>query len=133
MRMKRQNKAGIIATRKDVKGELQILIISSRKLPGSWVFPVGTVEKGESLKEAAKRECEEESGYIVDVGKRVGSVEIMDSSTVNKFTFFLGKVVDRNNEYEKDRKVLWVNISDSYEMISDPFLPILIKFKEIIK
>ncbi len=129
--MKRQNKAGIIATRKDVKGELQILIISSRKLPGSWVFPVGTVEEGESLKEAAKRECEEESGYIVDVGKRVGSVEIMDSSRVNKFTFFLGKVVDRNNEYEKDRKVMWVNLSNCHEMLSEPFLPILKNFKTI--
>lgn len=39
--------------------------------PGMWEFPGGSVEKGESLLEATKREVEEETGVTVRVGEEL--------------------------------------------------------------
>ena len=41
---------------------------------GTWCFPKGHVEAGESLQAAATREIKEECGLDVEVGRRVGEV-----------------------------------------------------------
>ena len=58
-------KAAVVATRPSA-AEPEVLLITSRH---SWIFPVGTVEPGESLERAAARECAEESGYTVEIGR----------------------------------------------------------------
>ena len=42
--------------------ERKVVLIKSKKHFGKWVLPAGHVELGESLKKAAKREFEEETG-----------------------------------------------------------------------
>lgn len=44
----------------------QVLTLRSR-LHGSWGFPGGAVQRGESIYEAVARECQEELGLEVDV------------------------------------------------------------------
>jgi len=51
-------------------GDNLVLIKRTRKgRDPYWVFPGGLVEKGESMKEALRRECQEELGINVKVGE----------------------------------------------------------------
>ncbi len=49
----RKRKAGVLLYRSNTDGEIEVLLISARKFPGSWVFPGGTLEPGEMPAEAA--------------------------------------------------------------------------------
>ena len=62
-----RQKAGVVAYRYKNENEVEILLITARSSPSTWIFPVGTVKSGESLQETAARECLEESGYVVDL------------------------------------------------------------------
>lgn len=48
-------------------------LVLKRKSPAVWEFPGGAIEWGESPQQAARRECEEECGLKVDVGKVLGT------------------------------------------------------------
>ncbi len=54
--------AGIVTNDKD-----EILMVKAHN--ANWVFPGGQVEVGENLIDAVKREIEEESGILVEVGE----------------------------------------------------------------
>lgn len=58
----------------------RILLGRRKKEPnrGKWVLPGGKVEPFEPLREAAKREIEEETGLLVEVGAQIGVEEIID-------------------------------------------------------
>ena len=48
------------------------VLAARRVAPAGWEFPGGKVEPGESEREALVRECREELGVAVAVGRRVG-------------------------------------------------------------
>lgn len=122
------SKAGVVVYRKKKNGEIEVLLISARKHKGSWVFPVGTVEDHETLRVTAERECEEESGYIVEVEDEVGMVKIPSETTVGYYTFYKATVLQETDNYEKDRKRKWVGLDDLVENIADVFLPVAKSF-----
>lgn len=47
-------------------GDAGFLMVHNRKR-GGWEMPGGSIEPGETPEEAASRECEEESGYAIEV------------------------------------------------------------------
>jgi 8-oxo-dGTP diphosphatase len=48
-------------------------LVLKRKKPPVWEFPGGAIEWGEMPEEAVRRECEEECGLSVEVGKVLGT------------------------------------------------------------
>lgn len=48
--------------------------------PGAWCFPGGQVEDGETVEQAAVRECEEELGFCPDGDRRVWTRRISDNA-----------------------------------------------------
>lgn len=120
MKEKIKYKAGIVPYRKN-NGRYELLIISSRKYAGQWVFPVGTVEDGESFEEAAVRECLEESGHHVELGKKIDSFIIKTDEDFLKFVFFLGLVIGEDKIYEEDRERHWIKSEDVVEIVAVPF------------
>lgn len=117
-------KAGVVVHRFIEGAEPEILLISSRKHAGSWVFPVGTVEEGESLQTAAERECAEESGYCVAVGEKLSPFEASDAKRPVVFTFFLATVVGETMSWETDRQRHWIPASSVAQMLPPVFRPL---------
>ncbi len=103
-----------------------MLLITSRKHPQSWIFPVGTVEAGESLEQAAARECAEESGYTVEVGPLLAELELPDEAdrTVRRFIFFAANITGEYATYEIDRQRRWVPLSEVGESVAAVFRPV---------
>jgi diadenosine hexaphosphate hydrolase (ATP-forming) len=64
--------AGGIAFRGDGLG-LSILLVTSKKQPGFWIFPKGHVEPGETTAIAGVRETQEEAGVTGELLGPVGA------------------------------------------------------------
>ena len=116
-------KAGVVPYRETENG-IEVLMVSAKKHPGRWIFPVGTVEPGETLQKAAARECEEESGYRVEPGDRIGSVIMDKENGKREFVFFAGKITGTTNDWEKDRDREFVPLHQVGHKIARVFLPI---------
>jgi len=130
MTEKISRKAGVVAYRYDKEGNIEVLLISSRKYPGTWVFPVGGIDQGETPEEAAKRECAEESGYIVEIGKELKTLSMDDQGKTARYTFFSAKVVEDTADYEKDRTRKWVTPSELESTLTEVFRPVAWEFFE---
>ncbi|NOZ92205.1 NUDIX domain-containing protein [bacterium 3DAC] len=87
--------AGGIVFRKD-GSTWQVLMVKNRR--GSWTFPKGRVEDGETLEQTAIREVEEETGIKAKIVRYAGSVSYVyhkdDGMTVDKKVhFFIMKYI----------------------------------------
>ena len=123
--MKKMNvpieKAGVVAYRPARNGEPHVLLVSARKIKNQWIFPVGSLEKGESLEAAAGRECLEESGYRVATGEKLPHVEVSKDGRTVRFTFFLATVIGQTGQWETDRQRRWVPASQVVDALPDVF------------
>lgn len=117
-------KAGVVTYRPTDLGQVELLLITARTNRDSWIFPMGTVEPGESLREAAARECYEESGYTVAIESYLGVVELDKEESVHRLTFFTAAVVGEVADWETDRQRKWVLLEEVPALIAPPFRPI---------
>ncbi len=62
--------AGVIATRED--GKIALVLRGENPGKGLWGFPTGFMEINETVEQAALRECLEETGLHVELGKLMG-------------------------------------------------------------
>ena len=53
--------------------DLSILLVTSKKQQGFWIFPKGHVERGETAAQAGVRETEEEAGVTGDLLGPIGA------------------------------------------------------------
>ncbi len=60
---------GVSGVIRDASGRL---LLQERTDNGHWGLPGGAVEYGESVTDALRREVEEETGLVVDVGRLIG-------------------------------------------------------------
>ncbi len=117
-------KAGVVVRMRGEDGEDKILLVSARRHAGSWVFPAGTVEEGELPRQAAARECKEESGYLVEPGDKLGEVKVSERDWTKNFVFFSATVVGETENWEKDRLRKWVRVSVLEREVAEVFAPI---------
>ena len=107
--------AGGIVVREGADGEEVLLV--HRRVHQDWSLPKGKLDPGESLKRAARREVEEETGYRCDVGSRVGFVRYADARGREKaVVYWLMQVVDGSFEPnpEVDR-IEWMSLAAARE------------------
>ncbi len=131
--MPREKSAGIILFY--IEPDKQIKYLLLKHIPDSWDFPKGLVEDGENLEEAAKRECQEETGikienlvpgfketirfffrvkfpYQVERGFKMGQ-------TVLKFvTYFLGQSATRDVKISFEHEGYeWLAFEDAFQKL----------------
>ncbi len=117
-------KAGVVAYRSGSSGEREILLVTARRDHQSWIFPVGTIDPGETAAEAAARECAEESGYAVTVLSLLTTLELSEGPNTNHFAFFLATTTGETRSYEIDRDRRWIPLSEIMGTIAVPFHPV---------
>ena len=117
-------KAGVVAYRQEPDGTYAILIITARRQRDAWIFPVGTVDPGETLEQAAARECMEESGYTVRTGPLLKALDLASKNGRRRFSFFTAQVMGEVDEYETDRRRRWVPLAQLVETVSEAFAPV---------
>ncbi|GAB4266012.1 MAG: hypothetical protein Kow0080_06820 [Candidatus Promineifilaceae bacterium] len=117
----KKDKAGVVPCRINKKGQVELLLITARVNPNTWIFPVGTVDPGESKREAAARECAEESGYKVVTGPKITKLDIPRNGRTDHFTFYLAQVTGKAQSYEKDRKRKWVSPEEALNRVTPVF------------
>ena len=137
--MSTSRKAGVVVWRRTStengtrENTLDILLITARRHPDSWIFPVGTVDPGETLEQAAARECAEESGYTVDIGSLVTEITLpkednqapaSEIAQSQHFTFFAAQVTGELPLYETDRQRRWVPLRQLLGCIAPVFTPV---------
>lgn len=122
-------KAGVVPYRLSEAGEPEVLLVTARTASRQWIFPVGDVDPGETLPQAAARECHEESGYTINIGpkeslKKIGTIEMENEGTISLMTFFLARVTGQVDEYETDRDRKWVHYSHLSNNVAGDFMSI---------
>ncbi len=117
-------KAGVVAYRQEPDGTYAILIITARRQRDAWIFPVGTVDPGETLEQAAARECMEESGYTVRTGPLLKALDLAHKNGPRRFSFFAAQVTGEVDEYETDRRRRWVPLAQLVDTVSEAFAPV---------
>jgi len=93
----------------------------ARNFRNEWGFPKGHIEENETAKQAAVRECLEETGISVEIidseEKRIEYP--MKNGTAKIVVYFIAKYV--RGEFKENREVQeieWLSFDDAYARIS---------------
>lgn len=100
------------------------VVLAGRISEGTWVFPKGTPDAGESIEETALREVREETGLDVSIVAPIGVIDYwfaVPGERVHKFVhFFLmradgGELSRHDQEYDDVR---WAPVLEARGMLS---------------
>ncbi len=85
-----------------------------------WSFPKGHVEKGETIEETAIREVREETGYDVEILKRLTDVTYTNKGTGDpiRVAMFKMKPVKDTGTKESDTQTKWFPIEEAKEFLA---------------
>jgi len=93
-------------------GDITVLLVSSKKEPGNWIFPKGHVERGETAPEAALRETEEEAGVAGTLLGPAGALEFDWRGTRYRVEYFLIRATSETPKTDGRTKV-WLPFDDA--------------------
>jgi len=102
----------------------EILLVKRRDVP-IWVLPGGGIEFGETSEQAVIREVLEETGYNVEITRKVGEYTFSGDTKVN-YTLECS-IQSGNRTLSAESKVIeYFNLNNLPEIIS-PYIPTYIK------
>ncbi|MEM0457003.1 MAG: NUDIX hydrolase [Nitrososphaerota archaeon] len=117
-----------------------ILLVKRKNEPGKgrWSIPGGSVELGESLKDAVVREVYEETGLLVEVSELLDIIEVIRRDNAGNIIFhyvildYLAKPISGTLRAASDASdVIWVSVDEAMNMeITDSLRAMLRKLKE---
>lgn len=107
--------AGAIAFRDGSKR--RFLLVTARRSPGTWIFPKGHVERGESVIDAALRELEEEAGVE---GEAIGEVGVLRfrAGTEEVEVHYVLVAAANDGESREGRRVKWMSLDDALDALT---------------
>ncbi|MGO4485990.1 NUDIX hydrolase [Rhizobium pisi] len=128
--------SGAICYRRDRKGRLEVLLVSSRR-NGRWGIPKGHIEGSEPSSAAALREAFEEAGILGVVGSTpFGNFTYRKDTSTNQYnvTVHLLKVskVARRFPEKGIRKTQWFLLKDALRDAAQPGLRTLLSRLETV-
>jgi 8-oxo-dGTP diphosphatase len=109
--------SGAIVVRFDGE-EPQVLLVSAKRNPRSWIFPKGHIEKGETAEAAALRETKEEAGVV---GKLIGPAGVLEYGFLGakaRVEYFLLEYTHEAGPPEDGRKRVWCGLEEALDRLS---------------
>jgi 8-oxo-dGTP pyrophosphatase MutT (NUDIX family) len=100
-------------------GGISVLLVSSKKEPGHWIFPKGHVERGETAAEAALRETEEEAGVTGELLGPAGALEFDWGRRHYRVEYFLIRAASETSRTDGRSKV-WLPFADALARLTYP-------------
>ena len=100
----RKLRAGCLPLRVSPGGNLQLMLVTSRRTPEWYTFPAGGIERGESCAEAAARETREEAGAVGRIGRLVSKAD-----STKMYALWVEAELDRWPE-QRERKRRWFDL-----------------------
>lgn len=119
----REPTAGGIVFRRNIKGEVEILLIQDHK--DRWTIPKGHIEEGETAQEAARREIGEEAGlHDIDMLGWLGKIHFryrrIDKLVLITQQVYLMRVKTSGNEIQKEdwmNGIKWFSFNEALDLI----------------
>jgi 8-oxo-dGTP pyrophosphatase MutT (NUDIX family) len=105
--------AGGVVFRK-LDDTFKYLLIQATKDPMQWVLPKGHIEPGESAREAAVREVQEETGDWAQVVDWIDDVRFESGGETSMVRFFLMKLMVEEAKWpSENRKRQWLQLNEA--------------------
>lgn len=112
---------GVVAGHGNTSRAVVEVVLIHRPRHDDWSFPKGKLDKGESSKQAALREVEEETGLVCELGDEIAAARYFDSKGRRKeVRYWIMRVVGARPwapSDEVDRR-LWVPVDDAASLLS---------------
>ena len=109
--------AGSIVVRLNGK-QPEVLLVTGKRNPKSWIFPKGHIERGETPEQAALRETREEAGVVGDTIASAGILEYGFLGAKARVEYFLVQFKKEAGPPEDGRKRAWCELEDALERLS---------------
>jgi 8-oxo-dGTP diphosphatase len=103
--------AGGLVTRPADNGDVEVLVVH-RPRYDDWSIPKGKVDPGERDEDAARREVEEETGYLCTLGDELTTVRYVDRKGRQKQVRFWKMAVTSETDWSPNEEVderLWIS------------------------
>lgn len=84
-----------------------------------WQFPKGHAEKNETLEQVALRETKEETGYEVEIIKRLSDITYIHKEINEpvRLAMFLSKPIKKGNPIEKNIQAKWFPVGEARKIL----------------
>ena len=107
-------KAGCVV----VSDKDKVLLVSNKE-GKIWSFPKGHAEKEETLEQTAQRETEEETGYEVEIIKRLSDLVYTSQQTneLIRVAMFLAKPIKKTDEEESNTQFAWFSVKEAEDIL----------------